>query len=53
MMTRAVAAIRKTHGAAWGVVSNPRLLPWYASLGAELPSPVENKDGLWIVTWSR
>lgn len=53
MMTRAVAAIRSTHGSAWGVVSDRRLLPWYASLGASTPSPIENKDGLWIVSWSR
>lgn len=53
LMTRAVAAIRGNHGSTWGVVSDRRLLPWYASLGAQTPSPVENEDRLWIVSWSR
>lgn len=53
LMTRAVATIRKTHGPVWGVVSDRRLLPWYGSLGASTPSPIENKDDLWIVSWSR
>ncbi len=51
MMSRAVRAIQQEHGAVWGVVSDPRLLPWYASLGAKTPSPLDNKDRLWIVHW--
>lgn len=54
MMPRAIRAIQNRHGTAvWGVVSDPRLLSWYASLGAETPSPTDNKDGLWIVHWPR
>ncbi len=51
LMRRALNAVRRDYGAAWGVVSDPHLLPWYRSLGAQTPSPIENKDGLWIVTW--
>ena len=51
MMSRALRAIQVEHGAVWGVVSNSRLLPWYISLGAQTPSPLENKDRLWIVHW--
>lgn len=52
MMRRAIDAILRHHGAVWGVVSNPRHLPWYASLGAELPSPLDNRDNLWIINWN-
>jgi hypothetical protein len=51
MMERAIASILKRHGPVWGVVSDRYLLPWYASLGAELRSPLVNKDGLWVVSW--
>lgn len=53
MMTRAVRAIQLRHGAVWGVVSDPLLLPWYAALGAQIPSTPNNKDGLWIVHWPK
>jgi len=46
MMPRAIRAIQAEHSAVWGVVSNPRLLPRYASLGAQTPSPIDNEDGL-------
>jgi len=52
MMRRSLDTILAHHGAVWGVVSNPRLLSWYASLGAELLSPRDNKDDLWIVHWN-
>lgn len=48
---RAINAILKYHGPVWGVVSDPRMTAWYTSLGASLPSPIDNKDGLWIVHW--
>lgn len=51
MMKRAIEAILARHGSVWGVVSDHRLLPWYASLGATLPSPLNNQDGLWVVSW--
>lgn len=51
MMPRAIAAIRLQHAMFWGVVSDRRILPWYASLGALTPSPIENRDQLWIVLW--
>ncbi len=53
MMPRAIRAIRHEHGAVWGVVSDPRLLPWYAALGAQTPSTLDNKDELWIVHWPK
>lgn len=52
MMRHAIQAILARHGSVWGVVSNPRLLPWYASLGANLESPLNNQDGLWVVQWN-
>jgi len=51
VMTRALRAILRSQGAVWGVVSNPALIPWYRSLGAQVLSPLENRDGLWIVHW--
>lgn len=53
MMRRAVDAILDRHGAVWGVVSNPRLIPWYQVLGAQLLSPLDNRDGLWVVNWNK
>ncbi len=52
MFPRALYAILRKKGAIWGVVSNPRLLPWYKSLGAQCLSPLENLDNLWIVQWN-
>ncbi|MCR4313950.1 MAG: hypothetical protein NUV84_01745 [Candidatus Uhrbacteria bacterium] len=52
MMRRAMKAILAKYGSVWGVVSNPRLLLWYASLGATLKSPPNNQDDLWVVSWS-
>lgn len=52
MMQQAIDAILTHHGAVWGVVSNPRLLSWYVSLGATIHSPLNNADDLWIVTWN-
>lgn len=52
MMRRAIKAVLAKHGSVWGVVSNPGLLPWYASLGANLESPLNNQDDLWVVHWS-
>jgi len=51
MMRRALRAILVDKGAVWGVVSNPHMREWYRSLGARTPSPIENRDGLWIVHW--
>ncbi|MEK9155586.1 MAG: hypothetical protein AAB839_02965 [Patescibacteria group bacterium] len=51
LMRRALPVILKERGSVWGVVSNRDLLAWYASLGAQIRSPPENKDHLWIVTW--
>lgn len=53
MMPRAIRAIQAEHGAVWGVVSDPHLVPWYATLGAHALSPIDNKDRLWIVHWSK
>ncbi len=52
IMERALRAIRHKHGSVWGVVSDQRLINWYKSLGAEILSPPENKDQLWIVHWN-
>lgn len=52
MMERSIKAILNYHGSVWGVVSNPRLLKWYASLDATLQSPLDNRDNLWIVNWN-
>ncbi|PIX62029.1 hypothetical protein CO057_04235 [Candidatus Uhrbacteria bacterium CG_4_9_14_0_2_um_filter_41_50] len=52
MTRRAIDVIIKKHGPVWGVVSNPKLLPWYVALGANTPSPPDNRDSLWIVDWS-
>jgi len=52
LMQRAIPIILGDRGSVWGVVSNPRLLPWYRSLGATTQSPVENRDNLWIVRWT-
>lgn len=52
MMRRALSAIHAAHGSVWGVVSDPRLIPWHMSMGAQLLSPVDNRDNLWIMQWS-
>jgi len=52
MTQRAINAILKRHSDVWGVVSDPRLLAWYQTLGASTPSTLENNDGLWIVSWN-
>ena len=52
MMQRAIDSILDRHGAVWGVVSDPQLIQWYRALGAELLSPLDNKDGFWIVNWN-
>lgn len=41
----------RERGPFWGVVSDLRLLRWYQSLGAQLLSPMDSKDGLWIIYW--
>lgn len=51
MMKRALGTLLRTKGPVWGVVSNPRLLPWYRSIGGHTPSPANNRDRLWIVHW--
>lgn len=51
LFRRAMAAIFRKHGSVWGVVSNPALIRYYASLGARLQSPKDNKDRLWIITF--
>jgi hypothetical protein len=51
MMRRAIDAILDHHGAVWGVVSDPKLIPLYESLGAERRSPIQNQDDLWVVGW--
>ncbi len=53
LFPRAIEAIMRTHPRVWGVVSEPRLVPWYQRCGATLLSPRENRDGFWIVSWSR
>jgi GNAT superfamily N-acetyltransferase len=52
IMQRALGAILEEHKKIWGVVSNPSLLPWYASMGAKVLSPAENKDELWVVSFA-
>lgn len=52
LMRRAIPAILADRGSVWGVTSNPRLLPWYRSLGATTPSPMDNRDNLWIIRWN-
>jgi GNAT superfamily N-acetyltransferase len=51
IMRKALKAILAAHGKVLGVASNPDLLSWYASLGAKIRSPRENRDNLWIITW--
>lgn len=51
MMRRAIGAILDRHGSVWGVVSDPRLVSWYVSLGAVALSRASNRDDLWIVHW--
>lgn len=51
IMRRALKSILATHNKVWGAVSNPRLLPWYAHLGAHVRSGTHNEDKLWIVSW--
>lgn len=41
------------HGKLWAVVSDPRLLRHYVSIGGHSESPINNKDHLWIVSWQR
>ncbi len=53
LMRRALAVILEERGYVWGVISNQGLLPWYRSLGATVKSPIENRDNLWIVTWTK
>lgn len=52
MFGRAIAAMLRQHHGIWGVVSDPRLLPWYQRLGAEIMSSPDNLDDLWIVRWT-
>ena len=51
MMRRAISAILNRHGSVWGIVSDPCLIPWYKALNAQLLSPLDNSDKLWIVSW--
>jgi len=53
LMQRAIKVILRDQGPFWGVASNPQLLPWYRSLGAQTPSPEHNRDNLWIVRWEK
>ncbi|MFA4845967.1 MAG: GNAT family N-acetyltransferase [Patescibacteria group bacterium] len=52
LMRRTLKTLLREKGSVWGVVSDPRLLSWYKTLGARILSPLENQDGLWIVHWS-
>ncbi len=47
----ALMEIRKTHSEFWGIASKAKTRQYYESLGATTLSPLENKDGLWIMTW--
>jgi GNAT superfamily N-acetyltransferase len=51
MTSRALQAIVREKGPVWGVISDARLIRFYRSLGAYIPSPVQNKDGLWIASF--
>jgi GNAT superfamily N-acetyltransferase len=51
LMLHVLDEIREVYNSVWGVVSDFRLVPWYTRLGAQLKSPIENKDNLWIVWW--
>lgn len=53
IMTKALRVVLSEHQKVWGVVSNPDLVAWYQSLGANVLSPRENKDDLWIVSWQK
>lgn len=50
-MRKVLAQIHLKHGPVWGVVSNPRVIPWHLRTGATLLSPKENRDDLWIMRW--
>lgn len=52
LMRQVIPVILADRGSVWGVASNPQLLRWYRSLGATTPSPMENRDNLWIVHWT-
>lgn len=52
LMRRALISVLNEHGKVWGVVSNPRLVTWYKSLGANLQSAQCNSDNLWIISWN-
>lgn len=51
LMKKALDTMKGEVGSVWGVTSRPELLPWYQRLGGQLLSPLENKDGLWLVAW--
>jgi GNAT superfamily N-acetyltransferase len=51
IIKRALRAVLLDYQKIWGVVSDPRLIPWYSALGGKLRSPLENKDGLWLISW--
>jgi hypothetical protein len=51
LFSRALRTILENHEKVWGVVSDPKLLSWYSSLGGEIRSPLDNQDCLWILSW--
>ncbi len=51
MMLRSTETVLREMGPFWGVVSDLGMLSWYRSLGAQSLSPIENRDGLWIIYW--
>lgn len=53
LVRRSIKSILEKKGPVWGVVSDLNMLNWYRSLGASTPSPLLNRDHLWIVHWKR
>ncbi len=52
MVRRAIDAVLTKYNSVWAVVSDPRLISWYTSLGASFLSPLDNDDHLWILSWN-
>ncbi len=51
MFPQALDLLVRERGSFWGVVSDVRVLRWHLSLGAQLLTPMESVDGIWIIYW--
>lgn len=52
IMEQSLSLMLSQFNGIWGVVSEYDVLCWHLKRGAQLESPLINKDNLWIISWS-